>query len=164
MLNAYLLAEDRIRKKLLLEAYFNVHKHAASYSRFNDTSYAVLGRNPAADGGRNIHLGSRDLTSLTRIIPTTGEHFVNIEHAKLALADSFAEFAGIYDAEITEQIVAVQATFTKMVTPGLDGDRLRASLRTEDVSRPFFDGLVILVDSISQKYYVITYPLIKKLH
>ena len=151
--NAYLCAEDSIRTKLLIDTYSAVHKQREAYERFNNTSYAVLQRHPAADGDRNIHNGSNALTSLSRITPAVGAHFVNKEHAILALGDSFSEFATIYDAEFSEQLAAIPSVFNTMMALDTRGAALRTSISAANgVGELFFNGLSALVDLISQKY------------
>lgn len=149
---SYLRAGEKVRTKMLIDTYSAVHGAKAAYDYFNGTSYSYLGRCPAPDGGRYIHNGSSALTSLNLITPAVGGHFVNIEHAKYVLADSFEGFAESCDASIESQLAFVQDNFTKLTNTDLGGVRVRAGLLDDSVRASFFEGLSILVDSISQKY------------
>jgi hypothetical protein len=148
----YLRADEEVRTSLLIDTYFAVHGAKAAYDYFNGTSYSYLGRAPAPDGGRYIHNGSSALTSSTLITPALGGHFVNLEHAKLVIANSFKGFAEICDASIESQIEFVKDNFTKLTNTNPEGERVRTGLSDASVRASFFKGLSILVDSISQKY------------
>ena len=160
LLNAYRLSDAQQRSQLLLAKYVKVQENDAAYRHFTTTTYdnLVLGKALTSDGQRYIHYQAQGFTSMAILSPEMQGGFVNTEHA-ITFLDEHIDFslAANQDTDIQVLIIteAIQKILAEIEQDATDPTKLSSLLPVFETlagKERFFNGLSIVIDSISQKY------------
>lgn len=172
VLNDFLRQDESGRNAELLKHYNAVIKNIQAFTWFQDGSYARLGAQYAKEKQRFVHLHGHNHMPMEAAVPALHQDFINQEHALLYLRGYIRfgkraedSLAGMI-ADITE---ALDETIGKMFDGSMkekekESARRSASslnfdcigllnlLEKEEGRKIFFDGLGILIETLSQRY------------
>ncbi|PJE11398.1 hypothetical protein [Legionella sp.] len=164
VLNDFLNQNQSKRNEKLLTHYNAVLENIHAFIWFQEGSYARLGAQYAKDKQRFVHLHGHNHMPMEAAVPTLHQDFINQEHALLYLRGfvNFEKFENSLAGMIHATTETLKDTIARMFnsskessrasSSSFDGQGLLNLLQEEAGRKIFFNGLAVLIETLSQKY------------